>query len=177
MSQERMTEEYRTWASSSASRIVRPFESLPDRKAAERVRATTLLAVNATGPGLIRVALPTPEACSLSQGPDRGQGRSRTAHGRTPVAHRRCWARDRVLTEDELRILWREFEGLEPTMAAFYKLRLVTARCGAMLQDTQSTNEASSFACYTGHGCTRSHWFCFGTTVDHCAIRCYVSVS
>lgn len=39
-------------------------------------------------------------------------------------------ARDRVLTEDELRILWKEFEALDATMAAFYQLRLVTAQRG-----------------------------------------------
>ena len=39
-------------------------------------------------------------------------------------------SRDRVLTEDELRTLWKEFEALDATMAAFYKLRLVTAQRG-----------------------------------------------
>ncbi|MBK9239389.1 MAG: tyrosine-type recombinase/integrase [Acidobacteria bacterium] len=39
-------------------------------------------------------------------------------------------ARDRVLTEDELRALWKAFSALEPPMAAFYKLRLVTAQRG-----------------------------------------------
>lgn len=39
--------------------------------------------------------------------------------------------RDRVLTEDELRVLWRAFDALEPAMAAFYKLRLLTAQRGA----------------------------------------------
>ena len=39
-------------------------------------------------------------------------------------------ARDRVLTEDELRTLWQCFEGLEGPMAAFYKLRLLTAQRG-----------------------------------------------
>ena len=39
-------------------------------------------------------------------------------------------ARDRVLTEDELRALWKAFNALEPSMAAFYKLRLVTAQRG-----------------------------------------------
>jgi integrase len=38
--------------------------------------------------------------------------------------------RDRVLTEDELRTLWREFGNLEPEMGAFYKLRLLTAQRG-----------------------------------------------
>ena len=39
-------------------------------------------------------------------------------------------ARDRVLTEDELQSLWKAFNALEPSMAAFYKLRLVTAQRG-----------------------------------------------
>lgn len=38
--------------------------------------------------------------------------------------------RDRVLSDDELRRLWREFDALDPTMAAFYKLRLLTAQRG-----------------------------------------------
>lgn len=39
-------------------------------------------------------------------------------------------ARDRVLTEDEIRVVWKEFGALEPAMAAFYKLRLLTAQRG-----------------------------------------------
>jgi integrase len=39
-------------------------------------------------------------------------------------------ARDRVVTEDELRTLWLAFDALEPTMGAFYKLRLLTAQRG-----------------------------------------------
>jgi integrase len=39
-------------------------------------------------------------------------------------------ARDRVLSEDELRVLWAQFEALDPTMGAFYKLRLLTAQRG-----------------------------------------------
>jgi integrase len=39
-------------------------------------------------------------------------------------------ARDRVLTEHELRALWSSFDALEPSMAAFYKLRLLTAQRG-----------------------------------------------
>lgn len=39
-------------------------------------------------------------------------------------------ARDRVLSESELRDLWHAFDALEPSMAAFYKLRLVTAQRG-----------------------------------------------
>jgi integrase len=39
-------------------------------------------------------------------------------------------ARDRVLTEDELRALWKAFGALEPAMGAFYKLRLLTAQRG-----------------------------------------------
>lgn len=38
--------------------------------------------------------------------------------------------RDRVLTEDEIRVLWPAFEALDPPMAAFYKLRLLTAQRG-----------------------------------------------
>lgn len=39
-------------------------------------------------------------------------------------------ARDRVLTDDELRTLWASFEKLDATMSAFYKLRLLTAQRG-----------------------------------------------
>ena len=39
-------------------------------------------------------------------------------------------ARDRVVTEDELRALWLAFDALEPTRGAFYKLRLLTAQRG-----------------------------------------------
>jgi integrase len=39
-------------------------------------------------------------------------------------------ARDRVLSEDELRTLWQSFERLEAPMSAFYKLRLLTAQRG-----------------------------------------------
>jgi integrase len=39
-------------------------------------------------------------------------------------------ARDRVLTEDELRALWQSLDALEPAMGAFYKLRLLTAQRG-----------------------------------------------
>lgn len=39
--------------------------------------------------------------------------------------------RDRVLSDDELRTLWAKFDALdEPAMAAFYKLRLLTAQRG-----------------------------------------------
>lgn len=39
-------------------------------------------------------------------------------------------ARDRVLTEDEIRVAWKQFGALDPAMAAFYKLRLLTAQRG-----------------------------------------------
>jgi integrase len=38
--------------------------------------------------------------------------------------------RDRVVSEDELRTLWQEFDALDKPMAAFYKLRLLTAQRG-----------------------------------------------
>jgi integrase len=38
--------------------------------------------------------------------------------------------RDRVLTEDELRAIWASFEALDGPMAAFFKLRLLTAQRG-----------------------------------------------
>jgi integrase len=38
--------------------------------------------------------------------------------------------RDRVLTDDDLRTLWQSFDGLEPMMGAFYKLRALTAQRG-----------------------------------------------
>jgi integrase len=38
--------------------------------------------------------------------------------------------RDRVVSEDELRTLWRSFEALDKPRAAFYKLRLLTAQRG-----------------------------------------------
>ena len=39
-------------------------------------------------------------------------------------------ARDRVLTEPELRQLWQAFEALDPSLCAFFKLRLLTAQRG-----------------------------------------------
>lgn len=39
-------------------------------------------------------------------------------------------ARDRVLTEDEIRAFWRACDGLDPAMRAFYRLRLLTAQRG-----------------------------------------------
>ncbi|MFN7984394.1 MAG: tyrosine-type recombinase/integrase [Vicinamibacterales bacterium] len=39
-------------------------------------------------------------------------------------------ARDRVLNEDEIRVLWAAFDRLAPPMAAFYKLRFLTAQRG-----------------------------------------------
>jgi integrase len=39
-------------------------------------------------------------------------------------------ARDRVLSEDEIRLLWAQFDALDATMGAFYKLRLLTAQRG-----------------------------------------------
>jgi integrase len=38
--------------------------------------------------------------------------------------------RDRVLAEDELRTIWAEFDALDIPMAAFYKVRLLTAQRG-----------------------------------------------
>ena len=38
--------------------------------------------------------------------------------------------RDRVLTDDEIRALWESFEELDSPMAAFFKLRLLTAQRG-----------------------------------------------
>jgi integrase len=37
-------------------------------------------------------------------------------------------SRDRVLTDDEIRTCWQEFSALVPAMAAYYKLRLITAQ-------------------------------------------------
>jgi len=45
-----------------------------------------------------------------------------------PAPERR---RDRVLSEEEIRVLWREFEAERPLVAASYKLRLLTAQRGA----------------------------------------------
>jgi integrase len=39
-------------------------------------------------------------------------------------------ARDRVLTADEIRKLWAKFDALDPTLGAFFKLRLMTAQRG-----------------------------------------------
>lgn len=39
-------------------------------------------------------------------------------------------SRDRVLTDDEIRQLWATLDGLDAPMAAFYKLRLITAQRG-----------------------------------------------
>jgi integrase len=47
--------------------------------------------------------------------------------------------RDRVLTNDELQTLWREFEALDTPMAGFYKLRLITAQRGAEVAAMQWT--------------------------------------
>jgi integrase len=49
-----------------------------------------------------------------------------TATRRPGVEH----GRDRVANEDELRALWKSFDVLEPKMAAFYKLRLLTVQRG-----------------------------------------------
>lgn len=38
--------------------------------------------------------------------------------------------RDRVLREDELRVLWAHFGALDPEMGAYFKLRLITAQRG-----------------------------------------------
>jgi integrase len=40
-------------------------------------------------------------------------------------------SRDRVLTDEELRVFWREASAMPVAMAAFYQLRLVTAQRGA----------------------------------------------
>ena len=45
--------------------------------------------------------------------------------------------RDRVLSEKEIRQLWREFDGLPLAMAAYYKLRLITAQRGAEIASMQ----------------------------------------
>jgi integrase len=39
-------------------------------------------------------------------------------------------ARDRVLSADEIRKVWRKFDALDPTLGAFFKLRLMTAQRG-----------------------------------------------
>lgn len=44
-----------------------------------------------------------------------------------PAPERR---RDRVLSPDEIRALWEAWDGLSPEMAAFYRLRLITAQRG-----------------------------------------------
>lgn len=44
-------------------------------------------------------------------------------------------ARDRVLNEDELREMWAAFDALDPSMGAFYKLRLLTAQRGGEVAD------------------------------------------
>ena len=38
--------------------------------------------------------------------------------------------RDRVLSEEEIRAVWRAFDGLDPVMAATFKMRLLTAQRG-----------------------------------------------
>jgi integrase len=45
--------------------------------------------------------------------------------------------RDRVLTDDELRVFWTECDGLAPEMAAFYRLRLLTAQRGKEVASMQ----------------------------------------
>jgi len=44
-------------------------------------------------------------------------------------------ARDRVLTKDEIRTLWEAFSGLDGPMAAYFKLRLLTAQRGGEVRD------------------------------------------
>ena len=44
-------------------------------------------------------------------------------------------ARDRVLSESELQMLWKAFDSLDTPMAAFYKLRLLTAQRGGEVSD------------------------------------------
>lgn len=59
--------------------------------------------------------------------------------GRDIVDHNPCLGvpmpakarqRDRVLTEEEIRTLWRALDGLDPVMAATFKMRLLTAQRG-----------------------------------------------
>lgn len=45
--------------------------------------------------------------------------------------------RDRVLTEDELRVFWSASESLAPEMRAFYRLRLLTAQRGGEVAGTR----------------------------------------
>jgi integrase len=46
-------------------------------------------------------------------------------------------ARDRVLTDDEIRTWWASLEPLEPAMAAFYKLRFLTLQRGGEVADVE----------------------------------------
>ena|SRR5688572_9497839 len=46
-------------------------------------------------------------------------------------------SRDRVLTDDEIRQVWREFDALELQMGAYFKLRLVTAQRGVEVRSMQ----------------------------------------
>jgi len=46
-------------------------------------------------------------------------------------------ARDRVLTDDEIRSLWTSFDALDPMMGAFFKLRFLTAQRGGEVSSMQ----------------------------------------
>lgn len=48
--------------------------------------------------------------------------------------------RDRVLSEDEIRAVWRAFDGLDPLMAALFKLRLLTAQRGGEVETMRWTD-------------------------------------
>ena len=65
------------------------------------------------------------------------------ALGRDLVLHNPCLQvkavatenqRDRVLSESEIRAVWREFEGLDTLMGAIFKLRLLTAQRGGEVE-------------------------------------------
>src|SRR5262249_39571888 len=45
--------------------------------------------------------------------------------------------RERVLSEDEIRVVWEAFSKLSPTMEAYFKLRLLTAQRGGEVQTMQ----------------------------------------
>jgi len=57
--------------------------------------------------------------------------------------------RDRVLSTDELRMLWKAFTALAPEMAAFYQLRLLTAQRGGEVASMRWADVDLTARCWT----------------------------
>jgi integrase len=57
--------------------------------------------------------------------------------------------RDRVLTEDELRALWKSFDALSPEMGAYFKLRALTAQRGGEVSSMRWHDVDLTSGCWT----------------------------